>query len=54
MGDDSALRKTLLPMQDFKLICYFRFFRWSFVLESQASEEIVEEVDGDRGYGRVK
>jgi formylglycine-generating enzyme required for sulfatase activity len=27
---------------------------WSFVLDSQASEEVIEEVDGEMGYGRVK
>lgn len=29
-------------------------YGWSFVLDSQASEEIIEEVDGPEGYGRVK
>lgn len=29
-------------------------FQWSFVLESLASEEVVKEVDGEDGYGRVK
>jgi sulfatase modifying factor 1 len=28
--------------------------RWSFVLDSQASEDTREEVDSERGYGRVK
>lgn len=28
--------------------------RWSFVLDSLASPEVVEEVDGEMGYGRVK
>lgn len=29
-------------------------YGWSFVLDSQASEEVIEEVDGEMGYGRVK
>jgi formylglycine-generating enzyme required for sulfatase activity len=29
-------------------------FQWSFVLEGLASDDVVKEVDGDSGYGRVK
>ena len=29
-------------------------FEWSFVLEHLASEEVREQVDGEKGYGRVK
>ena len=29
-------------------------YQWSFVLEYLASEEVVKEVDGREGYGRVK
>ncbi len=29
-------------------------YGWSFVLESLASEDVIEEVDGEMGYGRVK
>jgi hypothetical protein len=29
-------------------------FQWSFVLEHLADEEVVKEVDGENGYGRVK
>ena len=27
---------------------------WSFVLDSLASKEVIAEVDGEKGYGRVK
>jgi formylglycine-generating enzyme required for sulfatase activity len=29
-------------------------FGWSFVLDSLASEDVIAEVDGETGYGRVK
>ena len=29
-------------------------WRWSFVLDSLAPSEVIEEVDGKTGYGRVK
>ena len=29
-------------------------FGWSFVLDSLASEDVIAEVDGEKGYGRVK
>lgn len=29
-------------------------FGWSFLLDFQASEDVIEEVDGPMGYGRVK
>ena len=29
-------------------------FGWSFVLDSMASDEVIAEVDGETGYGRVK
>lgn len=29
-------------------------FKWSFVLEQLASQKVIKQVDGKRGYGRVK
>ena len=29
-------------------------FKWSFVLEQLASEKVIKQVDGKKGYGRVK
>ena len=29
-------------------------YGWSFVLDSLASEDVIEQVDGETGYGRVK
>ena len=29
-------------------------YKWSFVLEGLTSQEVVDEVDGEKGYGRVK
>ncbi len=29
-------------------------YGWSFVLESQVSQQVREEVDGEKGFGRVK
>ena len=29
-------------------------YGWSFVLEGLTSQEVVDEVDGEKGYGRVQ
>jgi formylglycine-generating enzyme required for sulfatase activity len=39
---------------DWLSLVLFCIDRWSFVLSFEASEDVIDEVDGPQGYGRVK